>query len=381
MKIALYAHNLHQAGGLSVGRSITSVLPKLSPQNQFFITVPSNRGYDSLKNYPNVTLFECPVGSYFTRIQFELRMARFLAKNGCDWSWVLGNNLMVLPHTPISTLLHSPYHLDYPYDQLGLGQMIQNRKFKLTKFFVRRTLLRSRKIYGQTQTVCKRISETFNIPSEKIFQCSMGNPLKQIVQNDTDIPEMAKKILSVQGKFKLIYVSAYYLHKNHARIIDLFTRYHNDLKNVACFLTIDPDFSPTTQQLYEKVKACGLQDSIYFIGSVPHQQISHCYRAADACFYPTLLETVGFGHLEAMYYHLPVIASDLDFAHEVCGDAAIFIDPFSLESMRDGILQLTNDSQLRQDLIQKGEENIKKQLHSWEENLIKVLDFEGIEHI
>lgn len=47
-----------------------------------------------------------------------------------------------------------------------------------------------------------------------------------------------------------------------------------------------------------------------------------------------------------MHLNIPVLTSDLDFVREICGPAAEYVDPYSLESIRDGILRLKNDAAL-----------------------------------
>lgn len=378
-KIALYAHNLHQVGGLSVGRAITSVLPKIAPSHEYLITVPKDRGYDDLKKYPNVTLMELSVGSFKERFFFERRVAAYLKKWRCDWAWVLGNNLMVLPRCDFSVLLHSAFFLNYPYEKLGLASRLRSWKTRLLLFCVKRTIRRSRRVYGQTRTVCRRTKETYALPESRVSLCEMGNPYDAIPQETGGVCDVASKIAAVHDKFRMIYLSAYYLQKNQERVVELFAKYKNELKDVACFLTFAPEVNDATREIARKIAENGLEENVVLTGSVPHSQVASCYRAADACFYPSLLETVGFGHLEAMTFGLPVIASDLDFAHEVCGDAAIFIDPFSLESMRDGILTLKNDLSLQNELRERERRHLRNYLHSWEENLAKVLDVEGIE--
>jgi hypothetical protein len=51
---------------------------------------------------------------------------------------------------------------------------------------------------------------------------------------------------------------------------------------------------------------------------------------------------------------VPILAPDLDFARYVCGEAAIFYDPWDIESMFTQIMLLREDENLRKDLIAKG---------------------------
>ena len=51
------------------------------------------------------------------------------------------------------------------------------------------------------------------------------------------------------------------------------------------------------------------------------------YNQADAMFLPTLLETFSASYPEAMKMERPILTSDLDFAKDICGDAALYFNP------------------------------------------------------
>jgi glycosyltransferase involved in cell wall biosynthesis len=67
-----------------------------------------------------------------------------------------------------------------------------------------------------------------------------------------------------------------------------------------------------------------------------------------------------------MCMDLPVLTSDLDFAHAVCGDAALFFDLFSPQSMRDAIPRIKNDSDLRSRVTAAGRQRIRTQFPDWD---------------
>ena len=382
MKIALLAHNLHSAGGLSVGRSILSTFPVVAPQHEYLLTVPQNREYELFENHSNIRILELPVGSLKKRYAFEQSLLKELKQWNCDWAWILGNNLLLLPkNIRMSLLLHSSFYLNYPLKHWRISRISRfYARRKIEQLFVRRTLWKSHRVYGQTNVVCQRIHETFRYPKDQIDVCHMGTASEMLQRDTLDSKSMAH-CKSLDSKFKLLYVSAYNPHKNFENIVQLFAKFKEELRDVVLFLTFSPEQNQWTQRLHKKVIDHGLDSSIVFLGSIPHEEISQVYAAADALFFPTLLETVGLGHLEAMAYGLPVIASDLDFAHEVCGDAACFVDPFSLESMKNGILEVKDNEQLRYDLAKKGKIQLERNSMTWEDSLKSVMDQEGIPYL
>jgi glycosyltransferase involved in cell wall biosynthesis len=77
--------------------------------------------------------------------------------------------------------------------------------------------------------------------------------------------------------------------------------------------------------------------------------------------------------MEAMLFGVPILTSDLDFAHAVCRDAALYFDPWDLNSIRDAILTLKNDPGLAQRLVTSGKAVLERTDMNWDEIAAAVL--------
>lgn len=89
--------------------------------------------------------------------------------------------------------------------------------------------------------------------------------------------------------------------------------------------------------------------------------ISDCPKFVDNCdamFLPTLLECYSASYPEAMALKKPIITSNLTFATNVCGDAALYFNPLDGSQIADKIEQLVNNEPLYQDLVEKGKRRI-----------------------
>jgi glycosyltransferase involved in cell wall biosynthesis len=78
------------------------------------------------------------------------------------------------------------------------------------------------------------------------------------------------------------------------------------------------------------------------------------YANATVFVYPSLYEGFGLPPLEAMSAGCPVICSNTSSLPEVVGEAAITVDPESVEALRDAIERVVHSAELRQDLISRG---------------------------
>ena len=60
MRIAVLAHNLRDTGGLSVGKNIVHLLPKIAPQHYYLFLIPIGTGYEIRKDSTRVNYIEIP---------------------------------------------------------------------------------------------------------------------------------------------------------------------------------------------------------------------------------------------------------------------------------------------------------------------------------
>lgn len=96
-------------------------------------------------------------------------------------------------------------------------------------------------------------------------------------------------------------------------------------------------------------------------GLVSFDEVQEFYRKARVLAFPSLYEGFGFPPLEAMASGCPVAASNAASIPEICGDAATYFDPHSVEDIARGILAAID---ARDQLVPLGLEHVKK--FSWE---------------
>ena len=84
------------------------------------------------------------------------------------------------------------------------------------------------------------------------------------------------------------------------------------------------------------------------------------YNAVDCLVLPSLVEGFGLPVVEAQACGCPVVTSNLSSLPEVAGSGAIFVDPYSAESIRDGIHEVLNNDELRMKLTEEGFKNIHR---------------------
>jgi len=196
------------------------------------------------------------------------------------------------------------------------------------------------------------------IMQEKIFKDHpislfvVGNTLNNIFLED-ELWVNCEKLERQLNRFNCLCVSANYTHKN----ISI-------LKSVARYLIKNfPDFRFCFTLTLSK-EEFQLDDELvpYFnlIGSVNHNELPDLYTKCDAFILPTLLEVFSTSYLEAMFMEKPILTSDLGFAHDICGDAALYFDPLSAENVGEVVYQLALDKALQEKLVTLGNNQLRR---------------------
>jgi glycosyltransferase involved in cell wall biosynthesis len=98
----------------------------------------------------------------------------------------------------------------------------------------------------------------------------------------------------------------------------------------------------------------GLEGEILYLGYVPNEDMSGLYAGAAALVMPTFFGPTNIPVLEAWAFGCPVLTSDIRGIREQAGNAAVLVDPRSVEAIADGIYQLWNDASLRHILADAG---------------------------
>jgi glycosyltransferase involved in cell wall biosynthesis len=94
--------------------------------------------------------------------------------------------------------------------------------------------------------------------------------------------------------------------------------------------------------------------------NLPYSQVLDKYRNADIVLFASLYEGFGLPILEANAIGRPVITGNNTSLPEVAGNAALIIDPESIDDIRQAVIRLTEDASLRRKLTDNGFENIKR---------------------
>lgn len=137
--------------------------------------------------------------------------------------------------------------------------------------------------------------------------------------------------------------------KNLARLLAAYEQLRAHRRNVPVLVWAGME-RWGSNELRSRAQAAGAQ----LIGRVQAAHLPALYRGAQVLVYPSLYEGFGLPPVEAMACGTPVIASNTTALPEAVDDAAVTIDPMSVEQLVDALERVVSDAALRADLRQRG---------------------------
>ena len=115
-----------------------------------------------------------------------------------------------------------------------------------------------------------------------------------------------------------------------------------------------------TKEIIQLINSLKLSKKVIRLGWVPNKDLVALYNLASVYCQPSFYEGFGLPVLEAMACGCPVVAAKTSSLPEICGSAAIMVDPYNLDDMIKGLKKaLVKQEELRD----KGFQQVKK--FSW----------------
>ena len=115
-----------------------------------------------------------------------------------------------------------------------------------------------------------------------------------------------------------------------------------------------------TKEIIRLINSLKLSKKVIRLGWVPDKDLVALYNLASVYCQPSFYEGFGLSVLEAMACGCPVVAAKTSSLPEICGQAAIMVDPYNLDDMIKGLKKaLVKQKELRD----KGFQQVKK--FSW----------------
>jgi glycosyltransferase involved in cell wall biosynthesis len=219
------------------------------------------------------------------------------------------------------------------------------------RFLVPRYARKADAIVAVSEVTRQHVMEYLAVPPNRVATVYSGvddvfrRPVPQ-----SRLDEIRKRY-SLPDRF-LLYAGAIYPPKNFTRLIQAYARV-GPTRGIPLVIAGGENRFLSELELHEPERL-GIQEWVRWPGWIEQEDLAGFYALAEALLLPSIFESCGLPVLEAMAAGCPVVTADRYGTKELAEGAAVLVDPESVDSIREGISQVLNDSALRRSLVEAG---------------------------
>lgn len=279
-----------------------------------------------------------------------------------------GTTTITLPKTKKINIWHKTYPI-IPINVQGCGDIVtihdlvplklpHTTKYDKNLFYkaVKSVIQQSKVIITVSENTKQDILDFYDVNPDKIhvtYQALTQTPLHC---SDAELSFFLKRYNLKPQKY-ILFVGAIEPKKNIGRLIEAFAGMDTDLKLV--IVGKKAWFWQKEIGNLESIFGSNWSERVRILDYVNNESLKYLYKGAFCFIFPSIYEGFGIPPLEAMTFECPVITSKTSSLSEVCGDAALYVDPYDTDDIRKGIERLVYRPELRNKLIDAGKERVK----------------------
>jgi len=231
----------------------------------------------------------------------------------------------------------SPYLLKARRCELSFGETV---KAWVHSWMARASGRIARRVFYPTRFASDLLGGLSNVPPEKRSVIFHGVD-RDFWARPRDAAFLLARLNLKRRKY-FLFVSRFYKYKRVGLLADAFVRWckagrAGDFKLVLVGRSFDAAFE---SMLLKQATIAGAEGRISILGHTLREDLASLYQNCAGFVFPSELETFGQPLAEAICSGVPVIACDLGFAREICGESALYFpagDSVALERTLDAL--------------------------------------------
>lgn len=273
------------------------------------------------------------------------------------WSFGRGRNAVLFCPTPVAppgcripvvSVVHDLTPLRLP--------SLQHPNTKLLFWTALQTLRWADAIITDSNHTRADLIKTKLVSPSRIYTVTLGPGISPELSTSTE----SDSPLLPNSPF-VLYVGGHVPNKNVLRLVRAFSRitHPKGLKLVI----VGWGRTDHVQRTQTTIERCGINERVIIYDELPVRELSLLYRRATVFVFPSLYEGFGLPLLEAMAHGAPCVCSSAASIPELAGDAVVYINPYDVESIRQGIKLVLENPGLAEDLRKRALR--RAALYSW----------------
>ncbi len=227
------------------------------------------------------------------------------------------------------------------------------------------TLKHASRIISVSESTRQDILDVYKVDPQKISV--VYNGFNKRVYNESNFNrKKQEEVLEKYGLERpfLLYVGRLEKKKNVPLLIEAFAKVKDDNPDMDLNLVLAGDAGYGYDEVIYNIAGLDLYSQVYMPGWVDEEDMICLYSAASAFIFPSRHEGFGIPILQAFACRIPVTASCIPPFQEIGKKAILYFNPIDRKEMARAISSVVTDEKLREELIKKGSERVKK--FSWE---------------
>jgi len=232
---------------------------------------------------------------------------------------------------------------------------------KYYQYFFPRFIKKANRICTVSEFSKNEIINTYDIISNKIDVVYNGS--RSCFTPISITEQLRIKNKYTQGEEYFLFIGPIHPRKNPENLIKAFVKF-KEISDSKFKLILVGESMWRRMKISGEVISNKYSSDIIFTGRISSKELHLVTSSAFALAYVSFYEGFGIPILEAMSCNVPVIASETSSIPEVGGDAVMYINPYSVNSITEAMLRMIDTPDLRNDLIKKG--SVQLQNFSWD---------------
>jgi glycosyltransferase involved in cell wall biosynthesis len=165
------------------------------------------------------------------------------------------------------------------------------------------------------------------------------------------------------GAAYFVFIGTLHPRKNLVRLLEAFELFKKETNSSVKLVIVGKNMFKV-DEIFRYQKAMIYGDEVIFTGRMADEKLNAVLGAAIALTFVPVFEGFGIPIIEAMQCDIPVICSNVTSMPEVADDAALLVNPFDTVEIKNAMVSIYSDENLRKHLIDKGRK--RKKFFSWE---------------